>query len=145
MLMVTTTMRMFYRLKTKYKCIILFCCLISDHGMVYLTRILTFKVARLHLHVFFFHNTQGIKFSKDITLKTLNKVCWTCKPQQVLGELLSYTRHRRDQWKGPERIKKWRPKTDNQLQSHELNYFGVIYTPNWRIISQKTCCLMAIL
>ena len=43
--------------------------------MVYLTRILTFKVARLHLHAFFFHNTQGIKFSKDVTLKTLNKVC----------------------------------------------------------------------
>lgn len=75
MLMVTTTMRMFHRLKAKHKCIILICCLISDHGMVYLTRILTFKVARLHLHAFFFHNTQGIKFSKDVTLKTLNKVC----------------------------------------------------------------------
>ena len=75
MLMVTTTVRMFHRLKTKYKCIILFCCLISDHGMVYLRRILTFKVARLHLYAFFFYNTQGIKFSKDVTLKTLNKVC----------------------------------------------------------------------
>ena len=43
--------------------------------MVYLSRILTFKVARLHLHAFFFYKTQGIKFSKNITLKTLNKVC----------------------------------------------------------------------
>ena len=66
MLMVTTTVRMFHRLKTKYKCIILFCCLISDHGMV---------VACLHLQAFLFYKTQGIKFSRDITLKTLNKVC----------------------------------------------------------------------